>query len=180
MGQNFWGQAYIDSSVVVGQAGELEQETGKYGNITYMNCGPENDFFPDLSTTPRTDIIFLCSPNNPTGHAASGQQLKQLVELAKANGSIIVHDSAYAAYIRDGSPRSIFAIPGAKEVGWSVLFDHLRLSPRFTAIFNVKKGCHCRLPLKFHPSPNLLVLQASDLAGRWSLRSSCTPTASLL
>lgn len=81
-----------------------------------MSCRPENNFFPDLSTTSRTDIIFLCSPNNPTGHAASRQQLKQLVEFAKANGSIIVYDSAYAAYITDASPRSIYEIPGAREV----------------------------------------------------------------
>lgn len=81
-----------------------------------MKCGPENNFFPDLSTTPRTDIIFFCSPNNPTGNAATRQQLKQLVDFAKANGSIIIHDSAYAAYITDESPRTIFEIPGAKEV----------------------------------------------------------------
>ncbi|XVE95367.1 hypothetical protein REPUB_Repub02eG0090800 [Reevesia pubescens] len=52
---------YIDSSVPVGQPGELEEETGKYGNIIYMNCGPENNFFPDLSTTPRTDHFLLFS-----------------------------------------------------------------------------------------------------------------------
>ncbi|KAJ7959060.1 LL-diaminopimelate aminotransferase [Quillaja saponaria] len=108
--------AYTDSSVILGRAGKLQVETGKYGGIVYMKCRPESNFFPDLSTTPRTDIIFFCSPNNPTGSAASWQQLKQLVEFAKANGSIIVYDSAYAAYITDDSPRSIFQIPGAKEV----------------------------------------------------------------
>lgn len=109
-------QAYIDSSVIVGQAGMFQDENGKYENIVYMKCGCENNFFPDLSTTSRTDIIFFCSPNNPTGYAASRQQLKQLVEFAKANGSIIVYDSAYATYISDESPKSIFEIPGAKEV----------------------------------------------------------------
>lgn len=108
--------AYIDTSVIVGQSGKLEDKTGKYSDIVYMNCGAENNFFPDLSTTPRTDIIFFCSPNNPTGSAASWQQLEQLVHFAKRNGSIIVYDSAYAAYISDESPRSIFEIPGAKEV----------------------------------------------------------------
>ncbi|KAJ0085367.1 hypothetical protein Patl1_08463 [Pistacia atlantica] len=108
--------AYIDSSVIFGRAGKFEQETGKYRKIAYMKCGPESNFFPDLSTTPRTDIIFFCSPNNPTGHAASWQQLKQLVEFAKANGSVIIYDSAYSAYITDSSPRSIFEIPGAREV----------------------------------------------------------------
>ncbi|TKY56226.1 Aminotransferase ALD1 [Spatholobus suberectus] len=108
--------AYIDSSVIVGRAGRFKAQTGKYKNIVYMKCGSENNFFPDLSNTPRTDLIFFCSPNNPTGSAASRQQLEQLVEFAKANGSIIIYDAAYAAYISDESPRSIFEIPGAKEV----------------------------------------------------------------
>ncbi|KAK7301275.1 hypothetical protein RJT34_12136 [Clitoria ternatea] len=108
--------AYIDSSVIVGRAGKLQAETGMYKKIVYMKCEPENDFFPDLTTTPKTDVIFFCSPNNPTGSAASWQQLKQLVEFAKANGSMIIYDSAYSAYISDESPRSIFEIPGAKEV----------------------------------------------------------------
>lgn len=78
-----------------------------------MNCGAENNFFPDLSTTPRTDLIFFCSPNNPTGNAASRKQLEQLVDFAKTNGSIIIYDAAYASYISDESRRSIFEIPGA-------------------------------------------------------------------
>ncbi|XVF64704.1 hypothetical protein PTKIN_Ptkin09bG0188800 [Pterospermum kingtungense] len=154
--------AYVDSSVIVGQAGELEEETGNYGNIIYMNCGPHNNFFPDLSTTPRTDIIFFCSPNNPTGHAASWQQLKQLVEFAKANGSIIVYDSAYAAYITDESPKSIFEIPGAKEVaieissfskfagftgvrlGWTVVPEELLYSNGFPVIKDFNRiVCTC-------------------------------------
>lgn len=80
-----------------------------------MKCTPDNDFFPDLSITPRTDIIFFCSPNNPTGTAASAAQLRRLVDFATANGSIIVFDSSYAAYISDGSPTSIYQIPGAKQ-----------------------------------------------------------------
>ncbi|KAJ8762964.1 hypothetical protein K2173_023093 [Erythroxylum novogranatense] len=141
--------AYIDSSVIVGQSGKIVKETGKYENIVYMNCGPENKFFPDLPNTPRTDIIFFCSPNNPTGHAASRQQLKQLVDFARENKSIIVFDSAYAAYITDDSPKTIFEIPGAKEVaieigsfskfagftgvrlGWTVVPEELLYSSGF-------------------------------------------------
>ena len=82
-----------------------------------MRCRPENGFSPDLSKVPRTDIIFFCSPNNPTGAAASRDQLTQLVKFAKDNGSIIGYDSAYAMYISDDSPKSIFEIPGPKEVG---------------------------------------------------------------
>lgn len=80
-----------------------------------MSCGLQNNFFPDLSTTSRADIIFFCSPNNPTGHAATRKQLEELVEFARDNGSIIIFDSAYATYIRDDSPHSIFEIPGARE-----------------------------------------------------------------
>uniref|UniRef100_A0A0E0CZB2 Aminotransferase class I/classII large domain-containing protein n=1 Tax=Oryza meridionalis TaxID=40149 RepID=A0A0E0CZB2_9ORYZ len=108
--------AYVDSSVIMGQTGLYQEDVQKYGNIEYMKCSPENGFFPDLSSVPRTDIIFFCSPNNPTGAAASRDQLTKLVKFAKDNGSIIVYDSAYAMYISDDSPKSIFEIPGAKEV----------------------------------------------------------------
>ncbi|KAL5210157.1 hypothetical protein ABZP36_005780 [Zizania latifolia] len=90
--------AYVDSSVIMGQTGLYQEDVQKYGHIEYMRCNPENGFFPDLSSVLRTDVIFFCSPNNPTD-----------------NGSIIVYDSAYAMYISDDSPKSIFEIPGAKE-----------------------------------------------------------------
>lgn len=78
----------------MGQTGLYQQDVQKYGNIEYyMRCSPENGFFPDLSSVPRTDIIFFCSPNNPTGAAASRDQLTQLVKFAKDNGSIVVYDS---------------------------------------------------------------------------------------
>lgn len=111
-----WIQAYIDSSVIIGQTGHFHEGTKKYQNVVYMSCGPNNSFFPDLAMTPRTDVIFFCSPNNPTGYVASRKQLHQLVQFAKSNGSIIIFDSAYAAFIEDGSPRSIYEIPGAREV----------------------------------------------------------------
>lgn len=109
-------QAYIDSSVILGQSGDLEGNSGRYQNLEYMKCDSHNNFFPDLSKTPRTDVIFFCSPNNPTGHAATREQLQQLVDFAQENGSIIVYDSAYAAYISDSSPKSIYEIPGARKV----------------------------------------------------------------
>ncbi|XP_077240681.1 pyridoxal phosphate (PLP)-dependent transferases superfamily protein isoform X2 [Tasmannia lanceolata] len=108
--------AYVDSSVIVGQTGLFQKDVEKFGNIEYMKCTPANGFFPDLSTVSPTDIIFFCSPNNPTGSTATKNQLTQLVQFARDNGSIIVYDSAYAMYISDDSPRSIFEIPGAKEV----------------------------------------------------------------
>lgn len=144
--------AYLDSNVILGRAGKFQVETEKYKKIVYMKCGPENNFFPDLSTTPRVDVIFFCSPNNPTGSAASRQQLKQLVEFAKANGSMIIYDSAYSAYISDESPRSIYEIPGAREVaieissfskfagftgvrlGWTVVPEELRYANGYSVL----------------------------------------------
>ncbi|XP_059653353.1 aminotransferase ALD1, chloroplastic-like isoform X1 [Cornus florida] len=153
---------YIDSGVIVGQAGDFQDATGKYWNIEYMKCGPQNDFFPVLSKIQRTDIIFFCSPNNPTGHAASRKQLEQLVEFAMKNGSIIVYDSAYASYITDQSPRSIYEIPGAKKVaieissfskmagftgvrlGWTVVPEELLFSNGFPIINDFNRiVCTC-------------------------------------
>lgn len=85
--------------------------------IVPMPCSPENNFFPDLNRLPRTDLIYFCSPNNPTGAAATKEQLKELIAFAQANHSIIIFDAAYANYIQDPSiPKSIYEIPGAKEV----------------------------------------------------------------
>lgn len=108
-------QGYVDNGVIVGQTGAAD-EAGKYAGIAYMRCAPENDFFPDLSRVPRTDVIFFCSPNNPTGHVASPAQLRELVDFARRNGSIIVFDAAYAWYVSEGKPRSIYEVPGAREV----------------------------------------------------------------
>ncbi|KAF8776177.1 hypothetical protein HU200_003869 [Digitaria exilis] len=108
-------QGYVDNGVIVGQTGAAD-DSGRYAGIAYMRCAPENDFFPDLSRVPRTDVIFFCSPNNPTGHMASPAQLRELVDFARRNGSIIVFDSAYAWYVSEGKPRSIYEVPGAREV----------------------------------------------------------------
>ncbi|CAN1167564.1 LL-diaminopimelate aminotransferase, chloroplastic [Linum perenne] len=108
--------AYVDSGVIMGQTGQFQKDVEKYAGIEYMRCTPENGFFPDLSKVTQTDIIFFCSPNNPTGAAATREQLTQLVKFAKDNGSIIVYDSAYAMYMSDDNPRSIYEIPGAREV----------------------------------------------------------------
>jgi LL-diaminopimelate aminotransferase len=97
---------YVDGSLIQG-----------VDRITFMPCRADNDFFPDLAKVPRTDLIYFCSPNNPTGAAATKGQLTDLVAFAKKNRSIIIFDAAYANYIRDPAlPRSIFEINGADEV----------------------------------------------------------------
>lgn len=112
---------YVDSAVIIGQTGGFNEQTRQFDGIVYLPCTPENGFFPDLSTTPRTDLIFFCSPNNPTGAVATREQLAALIAFAQANRSIIIYDAAYAQYIRDPQlPRSIFELPGARRVALEV------------------------------------------------------------
>jgi LL-diaminopimelate aminotransferase len=102
---------YVDGSIIAGA------DTG----LQYMTCRPENDFFPDLSKLPRTDLIYFCSPNNPTGAVATKTQLAELVKFARKNKSIIIFDAAYSEFIVDRDlPRSIYEIDGADEVALEV------------------------------------------------------------
>jgi LL-diaminopimelate aminotransferase len=108
---------YVDTGVVLGQTAGYHAPSRKYQGVTYMPCLPGNDFFPSLSQTPSSDIIYFCSPNNPTGAVATFSQLKELVDYARQRGSIIIYDTAYACYIQQPDlPRSIYEIKGAKEV----------------------------------------------------------------
>lgn len=109
--------AYVDTSVIAGQTGDYDPVTKQFRGIVYMPCTPNNHFFPELDKMPRADLIYFCSPNNPTGSAATREQLMQLVAFAKRNRSIIIFDAAYATYIRRSDiPRSIYEIPGARDV----------------------------------------------------------------
>lgn len=108
---------YVDTSVMLGQTGEQNPETQQYDNIVYMPCTAENGFFPDYAELPRADVVYICSPNNPTGAAATKDQLTKLVQTCKERGSILVFDAAYAPFIRsDNVPKTIYEIEGAKEV----------------------------------------------------------------
>ena len=108
---------YVGTSVMTGKTKAYEKSTGQYGGIVYMPCRPQNQFFGDLSKLPRTDLIYICSPNNPTGAVLDYEQLKGLVDTAKKRGSIIIYDSAYSGFIRNPNlPRSIYEVEGAKDV----------------------------------------------------------------
>jgi LL-diaminopimelate aminotransferase len=108
---------YVDGSVIIGATEDYNEEKTLFDNIVYMPCTPENEFFPDLDKLPNTDLIYFCSPNNPTGAVATKEQLTQLVKFAKKNRSIILYDAAYAEFIKhEDLPKSIFEIPGAREV----------------------------------------------------------------
>lgn len=138
---------YVDGSVIVGAAGPAAAGGTGYSGISYLPCTPANGFFPDLSKAPATDLIYFCSPNNPTGACATRKRLEELVAFAREKGSIIIYDAAYAEYISDPSlPKSIFEIDGARGValevnsfskpigftgvrlGWTVVPDELRFS----------------------------------------------------
>jgi len=107
---------YVDTAVMMGQTGEVDPATSQFNNIVYMPCNPANGWFPDLASLPHADVIHFCSPNNPTGACATREQLTQLVEHALAKGSIIIFDAAYAPFIRtEGTPKSIYEIPGAEK-----------------------------------------------------------------
>jgi len=85
--------------------------------IVPMPCNPENHFFPDLGCLKRTDLIYFCSPNNPTGAVATKDQLKHLIDFAIQNRSIIIFDAAYSSYIQDPLlPKSIYEIENAEKV----------------------------------------------------------------
>lgn len=105
---------YVDSNVMGGRAGELD-ENGKWSNITYLPCTAENRFIPALPKQP-VDIVYLCYPNNPTGTTLTKSELKQWVDYALANDTLIMFDAAYEAYIHEADvPHSIYEIEGAKR-----------------------------------------------------------------
>lgn len=84
--------------------------------ILYMQGNPENNFLPMPDDNVKADIIYLCSPNNPTGAVYSKEQLEQWVAYAKKNDAVILYDAAYEAFVGDPSvPRSIYVVDGAKE-----------------------------------------------------------------
>jgi LL-diaminopimelate aminotransferase len=112
---------YVDGSVIAGVTGPYNQEKLGFDRITYMKCLPENHFFPDLTHLPAVDLIYFCSPNNPTGAVATREQLKALIDFARKSRAIIIFDAAYAEYITDPTlPKSIFEVDGAREVAIEV------------------------------------------------------------
>ncbi len=106
---------YVDTNVIAGRTGAFDPKTGQYQGIVYMPCTEENNFFPAIPQH-KIDLIYICSPNNPTGAVATKEQLKVWVDYARANKSVIFFDAAYSAFIKeDDLPRSIYEINGARE-----------------------------------------------------------------
>ena len=93
---------YVDSNIMAGR------------KILYAASGEENGFCAMPDPAVHADLIYLCSPNNPTGAAYNYNQLKAWVDYANANDAVIIYDAAYEHFIADDSPRSIFAVEGAR------------------------------------------------------------------
>ena len=125
---------YLDTNVLAGRSGEYNDETGKYENIVYLKACEENQFMPTPENLERkADMIYLCSPNNPTGTAMTKEVLEAWVVYAKKQKSIILYDAAYEAYIQDDDmPHSIYEIEGAKEV--SIEFKSFSKTAGFTGL----------------------------------------------
>lgn len=123
---------YIDSNVMCGRAGVLEEATGRWSNVTYMPCTSENNFIPAIPDK-RIDIVYLCYPNNPTGTTLTKAELKKWVDYALANDTLILFDAAYEAYIQETDvPHSIYEIKGAKKC--AIEFRSFSKTAGFTGI----------------------------------------------
>ncbi len=104
---------YVDSNVIAGRTGAATGTT--YDGIVYLPCNERNNFFPSLPAK-KVDLIYLCSPNNPTGAVATKEQLSAFVRYARERRAVIIFDAAYSAFISDPAlPRSIYEVDGAKE-----------------------------------------------------------------
>ncbi len=106
---------YVDTNVMGGRAGEFDEISGKWSNIIYMPCTKETNFAPVIPKE-IPDLIYLCFPNNPTGATITKDELQKWVDFANLNGSVILYDAAYEAYITESDvPHSIYECEGARE-----------------------------------------------------------------
>lgn len=95
---------YVDTNVMAGR------------KVVYVDANGENEFLPLPDKNVQADIIYICSPNNPTGAAYNKEQLQAWVDYAKSMNAIILFDAAYECFVSDENlPRSIFEIEGAKD-----------------------------------------------------------------
>ena len=144
---------YVDSNTMCGN------------KVTYISGNADNDFLPMPDHSQHVDVIYICSPNNPTGACYNKEQLKEWVDYALENEAVILYDSAYEAFISDPElPRSIYAIEGARKC--TIEFCSLSKTAGFT-------GTRCGYTVV----PKELVFTSSDgremsLNAMWNRRQS--------
>lgn len=142
---------YVDSNIMAGR------------EVIYADSNEENGFAAMPDENVHADIIYLCSPNNPTGSVYTKAQLKEWVDYALKNEAVIIFDSAYEAFISDPElPRSIYAVEGAKKC--AIEMCSLSKTAGFT-------GTRCGYTI----IPQELIVKASDgtdvsLAQIWGRR----------
>ena len=151
--------AYVDAAAIMGRAGDFDPVSGRWSGLCYLPCGPENGFVPRPPEEP-VDLVWLCLPNNPTGAAATREQLREWVEYANACGAVLLFDAAYEAYISDPSlPHSIFEIEGAKRC--AIEFRSFSKTAGFT-------GVRCAAAV----IPETLTWEGQSLLALWKRRQS--------
>lgn len=149
--------AYVDTNAMAGRAGEFNAARGKWSRLVYLPCVEENGFLPALPAV-KADLVYLCFPNNPTGAVATREHLSAWVNYANANGSILLFDSAYEAFITDPTlPHSIFEIEGARTC--SIEFRSFSKTAGFT-------GTRCAYTVV----PKELVREGASLNALWGRR----------
>ena len=105
---------YIDSNVMAGRCGTYDADREQWTDVVYMPATADNGFVPARPEN-APDLIYLCLPNNPTGTTLTKAQLQEWVDYANKNGSVIIYDAAYEAYISEEDvPHSIYECEGAR------------------------------------------------------------------
>lgn len=139
---------YVDTNIMCGR------------KVIYADAGEENGFLPMPDDSVAADLIYICSPNNPTGAAYDREALKEWVRYARERGAIILYDAAYEAFVTDNSlARSIYEIDGAREC--AIEFCSFSKNAGFT-------GERCGYAVL----PDELVVDGKKLADMWLRRQS--------
>lgn len=139
---------YVDTNIMAGR------------RTSYLDAKEENGFLPVPGPDTKGDIIYICSPNNPTGAVYNKSQLKAWVDFAVKNNAVILFDAAYEAFIDDAElPKSIYEIEGAKQC--AIEFGSLSKTAGFT-------GTRCGYTIV----PHELVSEGVSLNSLWLRRQS--------
>lgn len=134
---------YRDSNIMAGRG----------GNIRLLSCLPESGFLPEIPAA-GCDLVYLCSPNNPTGAAFTRDELSKWVDYAHRWGALLLFDSAYEAFVTDPEvPRSIYELRGAREV--AIEFRSFSKTAGFTGV----RCAYCVVPRALPQNLNHLWLR---------------------
>ncbi len=148
---------YVDTNAMAGRAGYYDETSQRWSDIVYMPTTAENGFCPELPEKD-VDIIYLCSPNNPTGTVLNAHQLKTWVDYANEHEAVILFDAAYERFITEADiPHSIYEIEGAKTC--AIEFRSFSKTAGFT-------GARCGYTVV----PKELVCGGASLNSLWNRR----------